>query len=49
MNPQGTNPLEDFKIIKAYKKLFIVTKPDIILGYTIKLNIYENINKGKHN
>jgi len=47
MNPQGTNPLEDFKIIKAYKKLFREIKPDIILSYTIKPNIYGNLAAGK--
>lgn len=36
----GMNPVSEFKLFKAYKKLFNEVKPDIILGFTIKPNIY---------
>ena len=39
----GTNPIDDIRIIISYKKLFKRIKPDIILSYTIKPNIYGNL------
>lgn len=42
MNRRGMNPLEDFKLIKLYKDIISEIKPDIILTYTIKPNIYGN-------
>ncbi|BFN37899.1 glycosyltransferase family 4 protein [Fidelibacter multiformis] len=43
INHKGTNPVEDLKLIKEYKKIFLKVQPDIILSYTIKPNIYGNL------
>ncbi|SEP96706.1 galacturonosyltransferase [Butyrivibrio sp. TB] len=40
LDRRGMNPLKDFKLIKKYKKLLKSEKPDIVLTYTIKPNIY---------
>ncbi len=40
LDVQGTNPIEDIKTIYRYYKLYQDIKPDIILHYTIKPNIY---------
>lgn len=37
---RGTNPLTDLKLIGMYKKLLKAVKPDVVLTYTIKPNIY---------
>lgn len=49
MNRRGVNPLEDFKLIKNYKKIIDDIKPDVILTYTIKPNIYGNYVANKFN
>lgn len=36
----GTNPLEDFKLMLQYRKLIREIRPDLVLTYTIKPNIY---------
>lgn len=36
----GTNPVEDFKLMLTYKRLIKETKADIVLTYTIKPNVY---------
>lgn len=43
MNNKGTNPIEDAKLIYSYYKLYKKIKPDILLHYTIKPNIYGSI------
>lgn len=43
MNNKGTNPVEDFKLIISYYKVLKKIKPDLILNYTIKPNIYGTI------
>jgi len=43
INNKGTNPLEDFKLIKDYYNLYKKINPDVILQYTIKPNIYGSI------
>jgi len=43
LNAKGTNPFEDLYLIFQYHKLYSLIKPDIILSYTIKPNIYGNI------
>lgn len=43
INPKGTNPLEDLKTIYRYYKMYKRIKPDIVLQYTIKPNIYGTI------
>lgn len=37
---RGTNPIKDFKLILKYRKILNTIKPDIVLTYTIKPNIY---------
>lgn len=36
----GKNPIEDFKLFNNYKAILKKTKPNIVLSYTIKPNIY---------
>ena len=43
MNNKGTNPKEDIKTLIEFYKLYKAIKPDIVLNYTIKPNIYGNI------
>ncbi len=42
INSKGTNPIDDINLIYQYYKLFKDLKPDCILSYTIKPNIYGN-------
>ncbi|TCT12859.1 galacturonosyltransferase [Natranaerovirga pectinivora] len=37
---RGTNPITDFKLMIRYKKILKKIKPDVVLTYTIKPNIY---------
>lgn len=37
---RGTNPITDFKLFLQYKKIIKTVKPDVVLTYTIKPNIY---------
>lgn len=39
-NRQGTNPLKDFTLMLRYRKLIRKVKPDVVLTYTIKPNLY---------
>ena len=43
INRHGLNPFEDFKLIIKYKKLIKEFKPDAMLLYTIKPNLYGSI------
>ena len=43
MNNKGTNPKEDIKTIIDFYKLYKEIKPDVVLHYTIKPNIYGTI------
>jgi len=43
MNIKGTNPKEDLKTLMGFYKLYKKIKPDLVLNYTIKPNIYGNI------
>ena len=43
MNNKGTNPKEDIKTTIEFYKLYKKIKPDIVLHYTIKPNIYGTI------
>ena len=36
----GTNPISDIKLIFKYKKIFKKIKPDFIISYNIKPNVY---------
>ena len=40
MQPKGTNPFKDLKVLKNYKKLLKQIKPDMVFTFTIKPNIY---------
>lgn len=40
INRRGVNPSEDLKLLLAYRKLLKEEKPDLVLTYTIKPNIY---------
>ncbi|MFD2044560.1 glycosyltransferase family 4 protein [Ornithinibacillus salinisoli] len=37
---RGTNPITDFRLLLNYKKMIRNIKPDVVLTYTIKPNIY---------
>src|SRR5674476_1512709 len=37
---RGTNPLTDLKLLRFYKKTIKSIKPDVVLTYTIKPNVY---------
>lgn len=43
VNTKGTNPIEDLRTIYRYYKTYKEVKPDIVLQYTIKPNIYGTI------
>ncbi|PES69089.1 glycosyltransferase family 1 protein [Bacillus cereus] len=43
VNRRGINPFTDFKLLIHYIKVLINIKPDMILTYTIKPNIYGGI------
>ena len=40
INRRGINPAEDFKLLRNYKKLLKEIKPDLVITYTIKPNVY---------
>ena len=40
MERHGMNPVHEAKLLLTYRKLIFEVEPDIILGYTIKPNIY---------
>lgn len=40
INRRGINPLEDFKLYCTYRRLMKEEKPDLVVTYTIKPNIY---------
>ena len=44
INAHGLNPLEDLQIIKDYNSILRKVKPDIVLSFTIKPNLYCGIN-----
>ena len=40
MESRGTNPIKDLKLMRIYKKIIKKEKPNIVLTYTIKPNVY---------
>lgn len=46
---RSTNPLADIKLLSRYKKMMKDVRPDIVLSYTIKPNIYGGIAARKLN
>ena len=47
VNRHGLNPLEDYKLLRRYKALIQSFKPNAILLYTIKPNLYGSIAAAK--
>lgn len=47
-NRHGFNPVNELKILQYYKKLLKTIEPDIVLGFTIKPNIYGAIAARKY-
>ncbi len=45
---RGMNPLKDFKLLKSYNRIMKEIKPDYVLTFTIKPNIYGGL-AAKHN
>jgi glycosyltransferase involved in cell wall biosynthesis len=43
MNNKGINPFEDLLLIHDFYKIYRKVKPDILLNYTIKPNIYSSL------
>lgn len=43
INRRNTNPLEDIKVLFKYLKILKEIKPDIVLTYTVKPNVYGGI------
>ena len=46
---RGKNPFKDLKILKAYKKIIKEIKPDYVLSFTVKCNIYGGMASKKYN
>ena len=40
MERRGNNPVKDFKLFMSYRKLLKQEKPNVVLTYTIKPNLY---------
>lgn len=40
MSVKGLNPLQDFKLLRRFKRVFRAEQPNAILSYTIKNNIF---------
>lgn len=43
INRRGMNPIEDIKLLHSYRELIKQEKPNLVLTYTIKPNIYGGI------
>lgn len=43
MSRRGTNPIADMKLLWQYIKIFMTYKPDCVLTYTVKPNIYASM------
>ena len=46
MNNKGTNPVEDVKLVGDLYRVFKTVRPDVLLHYTIKPNIYGSMAAG---
>lgn len=40
LNRRGSNPLDDVRLIRRYRNAIEEIRPDIILSFTVKPNIY---------
>lgn len=47
IDKRGKNPLKDVSLIRSYQKIFKQIRPDMVLMYTTKVNIYAGILAGK--
>lgn len=43
MNRRGKNPIQEIFLLRQYKKLIKKVKPDIVLAYTVKCDVYGGI------
>lgn len=48
LDRRGTNPIQDLKLLNYYKGLLKKIKPDVVLTYTIKPNVYGGYVCGKY-
>lgn len=48
INRRGINPLEDLKLCRTYDRMMKELKPDLVVTYTIKPNIYGGIAAARH-
>lgn len=44
IDAHGLNPYKDIKVIKEYRKILKQVRPDVVLSFTIKPNLYCGIN-----
>lgn len=47
INRRGINPLEDLKLYRTYSRMMKEFKPDLVITYTIKPNIYGGFAAGR--
>lgn len=47
LNRRGTNPVDDLKLVRFYRKALEEVQPDIVFTYTIKPNVYGGILCGR--
>jgi len=47
INRRGINPVEDLKLYRTYSKMIKELKPDLVVTYTIKPNIYGGFAAGR--
>lgn len=43
MKPHGMNPMKDFRLFMAYRRIYRKERPDFVFNYTIKPNIYSGL------
>ncbi len=43
MNVKGLNPIDDIALLYNFNRIFQMERPDLILGYTIKNNIFGSV------
>ncbi len=49
MDRRGTNPIKDIALLREYKRLIKSERPDKVISYTIKCNVYGALACKKHN
>jgi len=40
MDVKGLNPLQDFRLMRSFRRIFFTEVPDVVLSYTIKNNLF---------